>query len=217
MSKGKKIASIAFTGAAAVTVVGLRVAPANAATSSWKITPGNSAFTGVNTTNAILNAGGISLACAAGNAKATGAASGNGKTGVPKQLAKINTATFTSCSLLGFKVDAKLEKAIGLTAKSKTTTSGVTKGHIGTGSVTTNAISASITGVGTFACKMTVSGTSIAASYHNTGNTLDVNPGHAATLKIKAVTGCSGLFTAGETAFFAANYKTTPALTVTGG
>ncbi|HSZ43104.1 MAG TPA: hypothetical protein VK817_24340 [Trebonia sp.] len=221
MSKRKKIASIAFTGAAAAAVVGMQVGPAAAAT-AWTINePNGTDFTGTNTSPAILNAGGINLTCPDGTAVATGSTSGNGKTTVPAQLAKIKTATFGTtaapCSLLGFGVTATLKKSIGLTGTAATTTAGVTVGTLGVGSVTTNDISATVTGVGAFKCTMVVSGTTIAGSYHNTGNALSVNPKAAATLKIKSVTGCSSLFTKGETAYFKAKYATTPKLTISGG
>lgn len=221
MSKRKKIASIAFTGAAAAAVVGMQVGTAAAAT-SWKINePNGTAFTGTNTAPATLDAGGINLVCPDGTAKAAGSTSGNGKTTVPAQLATIKTATFGTtaapCSLLGFGVTASLNKSIGLTGTAATTAAGVTAGKMGAGSVTKNAISATVKGVNGFNCTMVVSGTSIPGSFHNTGNALSVNPKSAATLKIKSVTGCSSLFATGETAFFKAKYATSPKLTISGG
>lgn len=214
MGNRKKIASVAFTGVAAAGAVGLATGNARAA-STWTINqPNGTAFAGSNTTSATLDAGGVNLTCKPGTAVASGAVSGNGKSGVPAQLATISGATFgtnsTPCSLLGLGVTAKLNKAVGLIA-SKATAGGVTSGYLG------SSISATVTGVGAFSCHMAITGTSVPGAFRNASNTLDINPSSEATLTIKSVTGCDGLFKAGETAFFKANFTTSPALTVSGG
>jgi hypothetical protein len=216
MRRNRKIASIAFTGVAAMGAVGLGAGPALAAGGTWTVNePNGTAFAGSNTTSAKLDAGGVNLTCKPGTAIASGTVSGNGKSGTPASIAAVSHATFGTasepCSVLGFGVTATLNKATHVIATAATSTGGVTAGHLG------NSISATITGAGTFACTMVVTGTSVPGSFHNTGNALDINPSSKPTLKIKSVTGCDGLFTAGESAYFKANYTTSPALTVTGG
>lgn len=221
MSKGKKIASVAFTGVAAMTAVGLRAGTALAA-STWHINqPNGTAFTGVNSTSATLTAGGVTLTCHPGTATAAGSVSGNDRAGVPAQLGKVKDASFgttsSPCSLLGLGVKAHLKHPIGINASQPTTAAGVTKGWIGVGSKTSNPISASISGFSGFSCHMVVAGNTIPASFSNATHTLHVNPGSATTLKIKSVSGCDNLFKANESAGFKATYVTSPPLTVSGG
>lgn len=213
MSKRRKVASIAFTGAAAAAATGMGATHAMAA-SGWTITPGNGPFTGVNNSPATLSAAGIPLTCAVGTATAAGSVSGDGApAGVPTQLATINSATFgtsaSPCSVFGQGVTAKLTHNVGVIAGAATDSTGVTAGHLG------NTISASINGVNGFACHMTVTGTSVPGAFHNASNALAIGPG--GDLTITTVSGCLGLFTSGEPAGFTAKYTTSPALTVNGG
>ncbi|HEY1705394.1 MAG TPA: hypothetical protein VGG75_37370 [Trebonia sp.] len=219
MRRNTKIASMAFTGVAAMGAVGLGAGPALAAGGTWTINePNGTAFAGSNKTSATLDAGGINLACKPGTALASGTVSGNGKSGVPASLASVTSATFGAtsnpCSFLGFDVTANLNRPVHLVASQATTTAGVTKGYLGGAA---GDISATVTGVGTFACHMTVSGSKIPGSYYNSTNTLKINPSASKTLTIKAVSGCDGAFTTGETAYFQADYVVSPALTITGG
>jgi hypothetical protein len=220
MRRNRKIASIAFTGVAAIGAVGLGAGPALAAGGAWTINePNGTNFTGTNSSPATLTAAGVPLTCADGTAVAHGTVSGNGKSGVPASLAAISAATFgtttSPCSVLGNGVTAKLTHGTHLVASNATNTSGVTKGYIGSNPKVTDGISASINGVNGFSCHMVVTGTYVSGSYHNTGNFLKIGPG--GDLTIKSVTGCLGVFAAGESAGFTAKYNTSPKLTVSGG
>jgi hypothetical protein len=221
---------MAFTGAAAAAAVGLHVAPAAAASGTWHITGGTSkgSFTGFNLNTATLNANNVSLTCKPGAASATGQVSGNGATyskGVPAQLGTLAPVNFgttnSSCGLGSLAISAHV-------------TTGVTTGSI-------RNISASIHNKGpnwgSLKCSMQVTnigtGSPLPGSFHNgayqygskststASHVLVVNPPvsgkHASALRIKAVSGCLGAFAAGEPAWFAAAYNTSPALTVSAG
>jgi hypothetical protein len=210
MSNGKKVASIAFTGVAAVTAVGFHAGTALAASKTFHITPGG-AYSGSNSTTATLTANGTTLNCAPGTATAHGTllttATGTSPTvGSIAAGAAFGTAT-QECSFLGglVKFTAKTNKAINIVGKS--VVGGVAKGHLGG---TAGAISATITGTN---CTANVSGKSIPFSYKS--GKLNVNPGNSSTLTIKTVTGCSGLLAAGEKAGFHAIYAVSPVQTIT--
>jgi hypothetical protein len=217
MSKTKKVASLAFTGAAAVAATGATAGPAFADGATWHITPGG-AYTASNGSPAILNANGISLTCPVGTATASGSLSGDGRTGTPVKLGTIATADFGTsaqpCSLFGFGTVAHLHKATQLSATGYADP--VTQGRIG--NTTANAISASVEGVNGFACHMEVRGATLPASFNNTSHSLTINPGHLPNLTITNITpskSCLGLFSAGEPAWFAAKYNTNPQQTIT--
>ncbi len=204
MSNSKKIASIAFTGAAAATMVGLNVAPAFATGGTWTITPhGNFKSASNSTTKATLHAGTATLTC---NSK-TAFASGNlvsKVTGTPAQLGTISKATFgsttsTRCTLAGtLKFNAKLNHAAKLFGS--TYASGVTKGQL-------RSISASIHGDSGFACAATVKG-KLPGSFNNTTHLLTIDKSKKSSLSITAVTGCAGQLKVGQKAYFTATYNT---------
>jgi hypothetical protein len=237
---------MAFTGAAAAAAVGLHVAPAAAASGTWHITGGTSkgSFTGFNLNTATLNANNVSLTCKPGAASATGQVSGNGATyskGVPAQLGTLAPVNFgttnSSCGLGSLAISAHVTTgaaAYQVWGKSYNATTGVTTGSI-------RNISASIHNKGpnwgSLKCSMQVTnigtGSPLPGSFHNgayqygskststASHVLVVNPPvsgkHASALRIKAVSGCLGAFAAGEPAWFAAAYNTSPALTVSAG
>lgn len=212
--KRSKVASVAFTGAAAAATVGFATQPAAAApASTWHITPGGS-FTGTNVGNPVLvdTTTGVSLTCT--TAAAAGNLSGNGKTGASVKLGAINTATFGTsanpCSFLGINFTATLNKATTLSGSHYA--GGVTNGHIG--NKTANNISATLTGLNV-SCHAVIVGSTLPGSWVNASNALNINPGHAATLKVKSVTGCLGAMHSGDNAFFAAKYHANPAQTIT--
>jgi hypothetical protein len=221
MSKAKKVASIAFTGAAAAVAtgagMGVGAGPAFASGGTWHITPGGH-YTATNVSPAILNANGISLTCPVNAATASGSLSGDGRTGPTVQLGTITNAQFgtaaSPCSLLGFGVVARLHKATTLSATGYA--SGVTTGQIGNGA--TSAISASVSGVNGFACHMEIRGASLPGSFNNASHDLTINRGHASQLTITSIApsqSCLGLFGANEPAWFAAKYNTSPQQTIT--
>lgn len=212
--KRSKVASVAFTGAAAAATVGFATQPAAAApASTWHITPGG-AFTATNSGTPVLvdTTTGASLTCT--TAGAAGNLSGDGRTGASVQLGTINTATFGTsanpCSLLGINFTAKLNNATTLSGSSYA--NGVTKGHIGNG--TTSNINATVTGLNV-SCHAVIVGSKLPGSFINSTNTLNINPGHAATLTVKSVSGCLGAMNPGDKAYFAAKYKPNPAQTIT--
>lgn len=217
MSRTKKVASVAFVGAAAAAATGATAGPAFAAPSDWTVTPAGS-YAAVNVTPAILNANGISLTCPVGTATAAGSLNSTA-TGTPAQLGTISSAVFGTssqpCSLFGFGTVATLKKATQLSGSSYNDP--VTQGRIGNGAQ--NAISASINGVNGFQCHMEIRGSSLPGSYNNDTGVLTVNPGHAPNLVIASIpnpsTSCLGLFSAGMPAWFAAEYEVSTHPTVT--
>jgi hypothetical protein len=209
MSKAKKVASIAFTGAAAAVATTVNAAPALAA-GNWTVAPGGP-YTATNVTPAILNANGISLTCSVGAASASGSLPPSA-TGTPTQLGTIAKADFGKnggvCSLVGFglTVSANLTSTAQLWGNAYDSGTGVTQGSI-------RNISASINGTNGFACHMKVTG-QLPGSYRNESNRLVVNPGQSLGLTVQSVTGCIGV-QAGDPAWFSANYSVTPAQTIT--
>jgi hypothetical protein len=213
MSKRKKIASVAFTGAAAVTAIGMGVPRAMAASGTWKITNGGNPYaghvSGVNTTSATLDANGTVLTCHPGTAQASGSVPAASPAG--PALGTISKATFASCSASGiFDFTAAINKPVTLSGS--TYSAGVTKGKIAGG------ISATLNGVNGTTCHATIKGTSLSASYNNATHALTVNPGAHSALSIASVSAghCSGLLTTGEPAAFTATYQFNPPLSVTG-
>lgn len=204
MSKGKKVASVAFTGAAAATMVGLNVAPAFATGGTWTITPhGHFTSASNSKTKATLHAGAVTLTCNSKTAFASGSLVGTA-TGAPVQLGTISKATFgstasTRCTLAGtLKFSAKLNHAAKLFGS--TYTAPTTKGQL-------RSISATITGHSGFACTAKVAG-KLPGSFNNTTHLLKIDASNKSSLTITAVTGCAGQLKVGQKAFFNATYNT---------
>ena len=219
MSKRKKIASVAFTGVAAVAVVGLKTGTALAASGTWNVTDGGAGYTGpvsgINSTTATLDANGTKLTCAASTAVASGSVPASTVTGTSPTLGTISTATFgtttKACTYAGLvNFTAKLNKTVSI--QGGTYANGVTTGKLA------GSISATLTGVNGTTCSATITGTSIPATYTNATHTLAVNPNSVSTLKITHVSAghCDGLLTSGEPAAFTAAYKFSPPLSITG-
>ena len=197
MSRRKKVASVAFTGVAALGAVGLTAGHAHAAgVSKVTVTPGGkyaAAFTGadpvlVDTTT------GNTLTCT----HATAAGSLPGSTAGSK-VGPVSNASFSNCTLLTIPFKASLNKAAELVATGPTSTGGVTKGEL-------KSISATITGTGLVACHAVITG-SLSGSYNNTTGNLTIDPAHAATLTVQpGATGCASGIKANDKAYFAATY-----------
>lgn len=219
MSKGKKIASVAFTGVAAVTAVGLHAGTALAASGTWNITNGGAGYTGAvsgvnNNSAATLTANGTTLTCPEKTATASGSVPASTVTTTPATLGSISAASFGTtakpCTLGGLvNFTAALNKPVSLVGS--TYKSGVTTGKLA------GTISATLTGVDGTPCSATITGTSIPATYTNATHTLTVNPGNVSTLAITHVSAgrCDDLLASGEKAAFHANYNFTPPLSVT--
>jgi hypothetical protein len=234
VSNRKRIASIAFTGAAAAAAVGMNMGPAAAAAGTWTTSPATGGFTGQNINTATLSANGIAFTCAPGAASTAGQVSGNGKAyspPAPTQLGTISQANFgvtnSNCKLLGQAISAQFTTGAppyDVNGKTYHASTGVTSGSL------TN-ISARINTKSTDSinCHLTVTG-SLPGSIHNGpysrsgtnygSHVFAINPGNTAkTLKIKSVSGsttfCTSLFHPGDAAAFSAIYSTNPPLTVT--
>jgi hypothetical protein len=204
VSNSRKIASIAFTGAAAATMVGLNVAPAFATGGTWTVTPHGKFTSASNSkTKATLHAGTATLTCNSKTAFASGSLRSK-STVTPAHLGTISKATFgstaaTRCTLAGtLKFSAKLAKAAQLYGS--TYTAGVTKGQL-------RSISATITGQSGFACAATVKG-KLPASFNNTTHLLTIDASKKSSLSITKVTGCAGQLKVGQKAYFTATYNT---------
>jgi hypothetical protein len=215
MSKTKKVASVAFAGAAAVAATGAAAGPAFAAPGDWTVMPAGQ-FTAFNNTSLIFSANGLLLACPSVNpvpASLVGTAAGT-----PAQLGTIGSVQFgtsnSPCQMF-FSAVLHLKKAAQLSASSYTDP--ITRGRIGNGS--TSAISASINGVNGWTCHMEIRGTSLPWSYNNDTGFLNVNPGRVETLTITSIpdpsTSCVGLFRVGMPAWFANQFSVSPKQTIT--
>lgn len=218
-NKTKKVASVAFTGAAAATMAGVYAGPALAAGGTWSVKNGTTPYTGaysgtatatgtklVDTTHA------VSLNCKSAFASGSIPAA-TGPTSKP--VGTVAAASFFHCSVLGVAFKAHLNHATSLFV-SGSTKSGVTPGYIGNKTSTTKAISATISGSGN-TCHATITGTNVPATYHNASHELIVNAGHAATLTIHSPTAACPIIKNGDAAYFTANYKvnTPTALNIT--
>lgn len=238
MPSGKKIASIAFTGAAAAGVAGFAAAPALAGVNTWTITrggvAGNGSVKGHNSTVAQLSVkpiigNAVHLKCPISTARTVGSVSGNGKANtLPTQLGKITKSTTfgtskSPCTLSGtnIKVTAtEVNYPLAIVASTHTSprnlTTGVTKGFVGKGATSsTKSILAKVKGVPGTTCSMSVSGTKVSAELFNSVGVFAVNPGHHLTLHTKNVN-CGGLIPNNASAAFFASYSTSPVLAASG-
>jgi hypothetical protein len=209
MASKRKIASIAFTGAAATIAVGTGAIPAHAAT-TWTVKNSGTKYTagtvkGHNSTVAKLaSAGGTSLKCAKSHAVASGTIKSTA-TGDPAALAtlKKTVTKFTSCSIPGdggLLFNAVLSKSA--TFDVSTYDDGVTKGKL-------IDIVAKISGISN-SCKAKISG-SLPGSYTNTTHKLVVDAAGTEDLTVGSAAHCGNL-TAAKKAYFEATYLiTTPA------
>lgn len=231
MSNRKRIASIAFTGAATAAAVGMNINPAAAAAGTWHLSPANgTTFTGHNVASATLSADGVAFKCAPGAASTSGQVSGTGKPYSPPtatQLGTITKANFgvgnNSCRLFGSPLSAFMTGVSSYHVNGKTFNSatGVTSGsltnisaHINTKSTDAISCHITVTNIGT--------GSPLPGSLHNASHQFLINPGNTAkALRIKSVTGsttfCTSIFHPGDAAAFSAAYSTNPPLTVTAG
>jgi hypothetical protein len=204
VSNSRKIASIAFTGAAAATMAGLNVAPAFATGGTWTVTPHGKFTSASNSkTKATLHAGTATLTCNSKTAFASGSLKSK-STVTPAHLGTISKATFgstpaTRCTLAGtLKFNASLNHPAQLYGS--TYAAGVTKGQL-------RSISATIHGDSGFACTATIKG-KLPGSFNNTTHLLTIDASKKSSLSITAVTGCAGQLKVGQKAYFNATYNT---------
>jgi len=191
----KKVASIAFTGAAAVVAAGVAAGPAHAAT-TYHIKNNGAGYhgkiKGKNTTaGKLVSKSGATLNCAAGKLTASGSApkstvSGTGLVTVGT-LTKITTK---SCSIGGIPFTATLNKAatVGISTANATSAKGKITGvsaKLVCGSASSG--HAKITG-------------SLPGSYINASHKLVADKAKAYDLTVASATGC-GTLKAGKTAY----------------
>lgn len=203
-----KVASIAFTGAAAAMTVGMVAAQAQAA-SSWHIKNNGTAFTGAvkghQNGNLTLkdHTTGATLTCTKATATGNVANANVPAVGSPT-VASIAGVSFKSCTIGGtIPFTAKTNKAMNLHAKTYNASTGTTTGFLGT-TGTASAISATITGVGNN-CKATIVGSTLPGSYKNGSHNLIADAAKTVTLKVKTATSC-GLLHANDTAYFSGKF-----------
>ena len=207
LSTGRKVASIAFTGAAAAATVGYGMAPALAATKHWHIHNGTANYHGVvkgnnkGTTKLVDTTHAVTLTCK--KASVSGSVPKSSVVaGTSTKLGPLKKANFNSCSFVGVTFKAKLNKAAGIFAHSYA--GGVTHGNI-------KSISAELSGVNLPACKAKVTGT-LPAVFKNASHTFVVDSKAVAALTIKSATAQCPVIKAGDKAYFQGTFPvTTPA------
>ena len=209
----KRISRILFTGGVASLIVGLAAASALAITLvTWNVAPGGS----------ITLTGGSAVFKDATTSWALRCLSSSGggslKTGHDlrgQDLGSIKTLTFTTChgpAKTAYTITASLSTPWTVSATAYDSAKGVTTMLIG-------GFRATFSSTG---CSGTLNGTSAAtgngvvkARYTNTTGDLQVLAG-GATLKLSHVTGCGGLFLAGDAFTFATTFTGSPVQTITG-
>lgn len=216
MSNSKKIASVAFTGAAVAAATMMGAGPAFAAV-SWHVKNSGISYPGVvraknqtgttpslkdTTTGQVLmckNAFAVvqvSLANTPANPAVLGFLQ---KSFMQKTLTK-----WSSCSAAGLSFTAHLATSAGVqvSAYDPTRSGGLTSGKLIRKAPAT-VISGVISGTGINGCKASVSGRSVPIEYLNNRHSFFVNPARTVTLKVKNTNGaCFGLFKTGDNAYF---------------
>ena len=208
MSNTKKIASVAFTGAAATAMTLMGGAPAFAAV-SWHVRNGTTGYTGPVKAN--LKAGAVAslvdkttnktLKCT--KAVASGTVTKSHSPANPAVLGhlKKSTTKWSSCKVSGQPFVAHLTTSPNVVASAYNAANNSV-----TGKLSGNKISGKISGTGFFRCKATISGTSVPVKYKNTPHSFVVNSAHKVTLKVKAASNCLGFINAGNSAYFTGTY-----------
>lgn len=219
MSNKKKVTSIAFTGAIAITGAAataatiMRAAPTLAASHfsiknggvpyrgeiAGKLRPGTTAVLGDTTKN-------TTLTCK--KATASGIIS-KSKGSTPAQVGFLGTAgtAWSSCTgPFGLTFRAHLGTSTKIIA-TRVTSGGASS------ILSRNPISIRISGTGIAAtCKATISGQMIPAKFVGATRSIVYNSDHAATLHVRSATDCLGAISAGNTMYFAGTYHvSTPA------
>jgi len=194
----RKVASVAFTGAAATATLGMAMGPAMATNATtWHIKAAGKGYHGAvkgknkGTTKLVDTTHAVTLTCTAANVAGTVPKSNVTATGTSTRLGTLSAANFSHCSFLGVTFKAKLNAHAGIWASKFA--AGVTHGHI-------KSINAEISGVGN-TCKAKVTGT-LPASFKNVSHAFIVDGGKAATLTIHSpTTGCP-IIKNGDKAYF---------------
>lgn len=207
----RRVASIAFTGAAvaaAGTVV--HIPAARAASGHWTINPGGKYTAAAGATSLSDVTAGAKLTCTSATAAGSLSKTSFTQTGSTSfKAGPVSKGTFgssanTCAGPLGLAFDAVLNHA---TLNAKSFKSGITHGKM-------TSISATLHGVGV-SCTATITG-SQPYSYNNATHQLTVLGGATAdSLTATAVTGCLGVVKTGDKNFFHGAYTVSPAQTIT--
>jgi hypothetical protein len=204
MSTGRKVASIAFSGAAVAATVGYGFAPALAATDHWVIKNGTAKYHGAvkgankGDTKLVDKTHAVTLTCKKASVSGSVPKSSVAATTSTK-LGPLKKANFTSCSFLGVTFKAKLKKDAGIFAH--TYKSGVTHGNI-------KSISAVISGVNITGCTALVTG-KLPTVFKNKSHAFIVDSKADASLTIKSATTACPVIKAGDKAYFQGTFPVT--------
>jgi hypothetical protein len=207
MSK-RRVASIAFTGAAVAAGAGFHVPAAFAASGAWTVTNAGPYTASAASTHLRDVTAGVTLNCRSGTADGsinktayTQSGSASFSAGPITHGTFGGTANPCSSSLgLGLKFDAVLSQG---TLNAKSYTSGVTHGQI-------TDIKATINGLSGLTCTASFTG-SQPYSYNNTTGALTVNGNSSHdSLTTGTVNGCLGVIQKGDKNFFNGIYTVTP-------
>jgi hypothetical protein len=207
----KRMSRILFTGGVAALVVGLAAASSSAITLvTWNVAPGGSITLAGGKANFSDSATPWALRCQSSSG------GGSLKTGHDlrgKDLGSIKTLTFATCTgpaKTAYTITASLPWSVNATAYNSAT------------GVTTMLIEGFHATFSSTACSGTLDGTSAAsgngvvkARYTNSTGDLRILAG-GATLKLSHLTGCAGLFQAGDAFTFTATFAVSKVQTITG-
>jgi hypothetical protein len=208
----RRIASVAFTGAAIATGVGLHATTALAATSGkWTISPKSKPLTGTATATKLVDSTGASLTC--GTAKATATLSKSTFTQAGNSLFKAGKVSGTFGSTNDTCTSNLLAAPFLATLKTGNLSASTYSANVTHGKIT--GVNASLKGTGVNKCTASFTG-SVPYSYNNTTHVLTItgNASHETVTPTKS-TSCAGLLAAGTKAYFSGAYTVAPAAKIT--
>jgi hypothetical protein len=208
MSRSKKAASVAFTGAAAVAAFGFQAGHALATAGTWHIqapkgTPYHGAFEATLTGAAFelvdVSQPDFPAECIFATASGSIAHSTITGTTTTTTIGKVKTANVSGCSYTAGQFKVNLTANLGGTSYQASTE--IAKGKIAN-------VHAVMSGIGTWSCHATITG-SLSAYYNNATHHLVLGHEHKATLTIHSPNvGCLILGN-GDKAYIAGTYNVT--------
>jgi hypothetical protein len=221
MSNTKKIASVAFTGAAGTAATLMGGGPAFA-TVSWQVRTGSALYPASNVVKAALKAGTTAslvdkktnktLKCT--KAVASGHVTKSHSPAASPVIGNLKKSTtkWSSCTVSGQPFKAHLTTSPNVVPQRYN----AVNNSVSVGKLSGN-ISGKISGTGLFRCTATITKRSAGAivpfKYKNTGSLFSVDPNHSAKLKVKSANNCLGLINKSDSVFFTGVYKVSvPAL-----
>jgi hypothetical protein len=212
MPAPRKVASVAFAGAAATAAVGVAINPALAAGGTWYIRAAGALFHGAVTGN---NGGNIKIVdtthavtMTCKYVRGSGGVQHSKVTGAPAHLGTVKKVSIRSCSFLGNTFKARLTKSASIFGS--TYKNGITKGKV-------KDLHAEWSGVNVTGCRLSASG-SLSGSYHDTSHELFTAVGAKPTMKITHATTACPVAKPGDKFYVQGHFPvTTPkSLTVSG-